>query len=105
MPTALTLFLSATLLAFGLSNAANAQSGRPSEAPADHAVEISAKSEDVGSYARYLMLNGRTREEAVRAAWNIDHPAPSKHFALRGAKPGADAASRSVAASSAATSR
>jgi len=37
----------------------------------------------VGSYARYLMLNGTPREEAVKAAQNVDHPATSTRFALR----------------------
>ena len=62
------------------SIAAQAQTGRPStvEVPAaadtPHAVE-SAYGKAPGSYARYLMLNGATRENALVAARNIDNPA------------------------------
>ena len=61
------------------SIAAQAQTGRPSTvevpaaADAPHAVE-SAYGKEPGSYARYLMLNGATREDALVAARNIDNP-------------------------------
>ena len=56
---------------------AQAQTGRPSvvevqsSSDAPHAV---AADQELGSYGRYLMLNGATREEAVAAARNVDHP-------------------------------
>jgi hypothetical protein len=62
------------------SIAAQAQTGRPSvqEVPAaadtPHAV---AGDQELGSYARYLMLNGATRENALVAAHNVDAPAES----------------------------
>jgi len=62
------------------SVAAQAQTGRPStvEVPAaadtPHAVAVSY-GKAPGSYARYLMLNGATRENALVAARNIDDPA------------------------------
>ena len=37
-----------------------------------------ANDQELGSYARYLMLNGETRDNAVAAARNIDHPAGRK---------------------------
>ena len=30
---------------------------------------------ELGSYGRYLMLNGKSRDEAIAEAANIDHPA------------------------------
>jgi len=60
------------------SIAAHAESGRPSaqEVPAAaDAPRAVASDEELGSYARYLMLNGATREAAVIAARNIDRPA------------------------------
>jgi hypothetical protein len=60
------------------SIAAHAQTGRPSalEVPAAAAApKAVAGDEQLGSYARYLMLNGATRENAVVAARNIDRPA------------------------------
>jgi hypothetical protein len=64
---------------------ANAQTGRPSEAPAAQPAVSSTGSDGPGSYARYLMLNGTPRDVAVVEARNIDHPAPSRHFALHAA--------------------
>ena len=69
-----------------LSLSAHAQTGRPSSAEmasASHPTPVAASEQQVGSYARYLMLNGATRDEALRAARNIDHPAPSKQLAGR----------------------
>jgi hypothetical protein len=66
--------------------AAEAQTGRPST------VEVAAAADtprtapadaELGSYARYLMLNGATREQAVAAARNVDHPAARKVVAAR----------------------
>jgi hypothetical protein len=84
-----TLALAATIF----SIAANAQTGRPSsvelqaQAEAPHVV---ADDQELGSYARYLMLNGATRDEAVAAARNIDHPAARKFVASQD-RPRADA--------------
>jgi len=67
--------------------AAQAQTGTPSaqEVGATNAAAPSAPvnvaEDDVGSYARYLMLNGKTREEAVKEAQTFDHPAPVRRFA------------------------
>ena len=83
-PTAITV--AASLLAAVLTVPAFAQTGRPSEAPSDRSTVAVAGSDEVGSYARYLMLNGKPREVALEAARNVDHPAPSKHFALRSAR-------------------
>ena len=74
-----------------LSVAAQAQTGRPStvEVPAaadtPHAVETSY-GKAPGSYARYLMLNGATRENALVAARNIDHPADATNTRRLAAK-------------------
>jgi len=73
----------AALFAAIFSTAVQAQTGRPSEAPSDRPVALDAKNEEVGSYARYLMLNGMPRDEAIKTAINIDNPAPARHFALR----------------------
>jgi hypothetical protein len=59
------------------SVAAHAQTGRPSAVEVPAAADMpraSAGDEQLGSYARYLMLNGATRENAVVAARNIDRP-------------------------------
>ena len=63
------------------SVAAQAQTGRPStvEVPAAaDAPRVAVADEELGSYARYLMLNGATRDEALAAARNVDHPAARK---------------------------
>lgn len=68
----------AGLAAALFSVAAHAQTGRPStqevSAAAD-APQLVAGDAQLGSYARYLMLNGATRTQAIDAARNIDHPA------------------------------
>ena len=76
-----TLLLTAiALAATAFTVSAQAQTGRPSaievqaSSDAPHAV---AADQEAGSYARYLMLNGATREEAVAAARNIDN-APTR---------------------------
>lgn len=66
-------------LAALFSVAASAQTGRPSAvevpAAADAPTPVAASYGQVpGSYARYLMLNGATRENALVAARNVDHP-------------------------------
>ena len=75
------------LAAAAFTVAAQAQTGRPSS------VEVSTSSEtpravaaddEAGSYARYLMLNGATREEALASARNVDHPAVRSRVAGRG---------------------
>ena len=76
-----TAFVTAVAIAAAIfSVAASAQTGRPSpievKAAADTPRSVAAD-EELGSYARYLMLNGATREEAVAAARNIDH-APTR---------------------------
>jgi hypothetical protein len=83
-----TLFVTAiALAAAAFTVSAQAQTGRPSpievQASSDtpHAI---AADQEVGSYARYLMLNGATRDEALVAARNIDHPAASSRVAVRG---------------------
>jgi hypothetical protein len=87
------LITSIAILAAVFSVAANAQTGRPSvaEAPTSaSSTRIVSGDQDVGSYARYLMLNGTTRDEAIQAARNIDHPAPRK-VAVRTDRPHAGA--------------
>jgi hypothetical protein len=74
----LALVTAAGLAAF-FSIAASAQTGRPSAvevpAAADRPTSNAAGyGETTGSYARYLMLNGATRENALVAARNVDHP-------------------------------
>jgi hypothetical protein len=56
---------------------ANAQTGRPSteEAPAAHVAVVQGDAQ-VGSYARYLMLSGMPRDEAIVQAAPFDRPAP-----------------------------
>jgi hypothetical protein len=83
-----TAFVTAVALAAAIfSVAADAQTGRPSavelqaQAEAPH---VAAKDQELGSYARYLMLNGTTRDEAIAAARNIDHPASRKLVASQG---------------------
>ncbi len=59
------------------SVAAHAQTDRPSTqetAAAADAPQVVAADAQLGSYARYLMLNGTPRTDAIVAARNIDHP-------------------------------
>jgi len=75
---------------------AQAQTGRPSAVEVKAAADtprVAAADEELGSYGRYLMLNGATREQAVAAARNIDHPAPRKVLASR-SRAGATAGTR-----------
>jgi hypothetical protein len=74
---------SAFVLALGATGAM-AQTGRPTEAPAPVPSSVIDSSRDpAGSYAHYLMLNGKPRAEAIRAAQAIDHPAPRRFAWLR----------------------
>lgn len=70
------LITTVALVASAFSVAANAQTGRPSteEAPAAAVSQVQDDAQ-VGSYARYLMLNGMTRDRAIVAAASYDHPA------------------------------
>ncbi len=61
---------------------AHATTGMPSqhEAASEHVAGTSAAVDtgadaDLGSYGRYLMLNGKSRDEAIAEASSIDHPA------------------------------
>ncbi len=74
--------LGAAFVLSAASIGANAQTGRPSEAPAAQPAVSSTGSGEPGSYARYLMLNGTPRDVAIEEARNIDHPAPSRRLAL-----------------------
>jgi len=77
----------AALLASVVTVAAHAQTGTPSAqevgatTAAAPSAPVNVAEDDVGSYARYLMLNGKTREEAVKEAQTFDHPAPVRRFA------------------------
>lgn len=80
------LIAAIAVLAAAFSMAAQAQTGRPAtvEVPAAaDAPRVAVADEELGSYARYLMLNGATRDEAIAAARNVDHPAPRKVLASR----------------------
>jgi hypothetical protein len=82
-----TAFAAAALLASLVTVAAHAQTGTPSAqevgttTAAAPSAPVDVAEADVGSYARYLMLNGKTREEAVKEAQTFDHPAPVRRFA------------------------
>ena len=82
-----TAFAAAALLAGLFTVAAHAQTGTPSAqevgatTAAAPSAPVNVAEDDVGSYARYLMLNGKTREEAVKEAQTFDHPAPVRRFA------------------------
>jgi len=68
------------LLAAAFTVGASAQTGAPSAQEVGHptavaqSAPVNVADADVGSYARYLMLNGATQDVAVKAAQNIDHP-------------------------------
>ena len=66
-----------TLAAAVVSGAADAQTGRPAAAEVRAPQAVSqpvAVDGELGSYGRYLMLNGVTREAAIAAARHVDHP-------------------------------
>jgi hypothetical protein len=84
------LVTSVALVAAIFSAAANAQTGRPSAVEVRAAADVPqavANDPELGSYARYLMLNGATRDDAVAAARNIDHPAARKRVASQDRAP------------------
>lgn len=81
------LATAAALAAAVLTVAAQAQTGRPSpiEVPASSdAPRVVASDQELGSYGRYLMLNGATRDEALVAARNVDHPVVRSRVASQG---------------------
>ena len=71
------LIAAVAILSAAFCVSASAQTGRPStqEAPAA-ATSVAQSDPQVGSYARYLMLNGLTRDEAILQAAPYDRPAP-----------------------------
>jgi hypothetical protein len=80
--------VTAAIAAALFTGAANAQTGRPSAEeigqPAAPTNVIDTATSDTGSYARYLMLNGKTREEAVAEAKTTDQQKHYPRFVLHG---------------------
>lgn len=73
--------IAAAVAAAIFSLSAHAQTGRPSSGEvlsAGYAPHAAVDDQELGSYARYLMLNGATHDAAVAAARNVDHPAARK---------------------------
>ena len=91
-----TLLISAiALAAAAFTVSAQAQTGRPSavEVPsASDTPRAVAADQELGSYGRYLMLNGATRDEAVVAARNVDHPVVRSRLAAQDGTPAGRAA-------------
>ena len=89
------IITSVVLLGAALSLTAGAATGRPSEAQAGSEAACvvadapidAGQDAQVGSYARYLMLNGKPRERAIAEARNIDRRAPLQVAAQRAAPP------------------
>jgi len=87
-----TLVISAAIALLGaaFTVGANAQTGAPSAQETGHQATVSAPVDaadaEVGSYARYLMLNGTPRDEAVKTARNVDNRAVSTRFAWHRAR-------------------
>jgi hypothetical protein len=84
-----TPFIAAAAVAAALfSVAASAQTGRPSDEeigqPSAPASVVDTANGPVGSYARYLMLNGKTRDEAVAEAKAYDQPKHYPRFVFHG---------------------
>ncbi len=81
----------AALLGAASSLSAHAQTGMPSEAKTGAPTTCvvpeppvdSGQDAEMGSYARYLMLNGKSRERAIAEARNVDHPATSDYASRR----------------------
>ncbi len=75
------IITSAAVLGAAIAIPARADSGRPSEVQAGIATACAVpaapidagQDAQVGSYARYLMLNGKPRDRAIAEARNIDH--------------------------------
>ena len=81
------------LAATAFSVSSQAPTGRPSVIEAQAAADgprTVAADQELGSYGRYLMLNGATRETALAASRNVDHPVARERVATR-ARAGADA--------------
>jgi hypothetical protein len=86
MKSSTPLVAAIAVLAAVFSMTAQAQTGRPSTVEVKAAADtprVAADDAELGSYGRYLMLNGATRDAALVAARNIDHPAPRKVLASR----------------------
>ena len=86
MTSSTSLIAAIALVCAVFSVGAQAQTGRPSTVEVHAAADsprVAAADEELGSYGRYLMLNGATRDDAVAAARNIDHPAARKVVASR----------------------
>jgi hypothetical protein len=84
------LITAVAVLSALISVAAQAQTGRPATVEVKAAADtprVTSDDTELGSYGRYLMLNGATREDAIAAARNIDHPAPRKVLAIRSHAP------------------
>lgn len=77
------IIISVALSGAAISLPAAAATGRPSEAQAGSETVCAVPGEPIelgqdartGSYARYLMLDGKPRERAIVEARNIDHQA------------------------------
>jgi hypothetical protein len=87
------IIISIACLGAAISIPAGAATGKPSEAQAssetvcvvpDEPIELGRDAQP-GSYARYLMLNGKPRERAVVEARNIDHQAMRQMASQRAA--------------------
>lgn len=90
MKSSTSLIAAIAVLSAVFSVTAQAQTGRPSTVEVKAAADtprVAADDAELGSYARYLMLNGATREAAIAAARNVDHPAPRKVLASRSSAP------------------
>ena len=82
--------ITAALALAAVAFAAQAQTGTPStqevgQTQVSHSAPVNVDA-DAGSYARYLMLNGTPRDEALKAAQNIDHPSATRFAFHRAAK-------------------
>ncbi len=90
MKSSTSLIAAIAVLSAVVSVTAQAQTGRPSTVEVKAAADtprLAAADAELGSYGRYLMLNGATRETAIAAARNVDHPAPRKVLASRSNAP------------------
>ncbi len=75
------------LAAAAFTISAQAQTGRPSvievQTSSDTPRTVAADQE-LGSYGRYLMLNGATRDAALVTARSVDHPVVRSRVASQG---------------------
>jgi len=92
------LITATAVVAAIFSLSAQAQTGRPSSVEVQSAADaprVAANDQELGSYAHYLMLNGATRDDAIAAARNIDHPTGRKLVASQDrARPAAASTAR-----------